>query len=118
MSKKSVVIRTWKIFVPRSRQYEDFSVEAEPVKIYKSEKYCWYLAELPASLFPQPYIVAEGGTGYILGRGTTPEAAISEAKQKASNLWSLGTYILGQQQLLGRFFANQPGFAIPKPEPI
>lgn len=117
MTKKSPITRTWHLFVPE-RGFEEFALEVTPVRLSNAAKFCWYAAQLPESAPAQyRHIVAEGGTGYILGRGPTPEDARQNARENAANRANLSCYIQGQVQILTRFFnLSNIGMVVPKPE--
>lgn len=121
--KKEAQTRIWYLFVPRRSSFEEFSVSVQRLRIARTPDIYWYLAQVPPSIatHDRQWMVAEGGTGYILAFGADAKQAKEAARAKfnLSTGWTpadAGCYIRGQMLNLKKYFSNNPDFVVPKPE--
>lgn len=113
----------WYIWNSEKRQFELHKLDATPVRFSKTPDIVWYLAEMPRSLQNEDrqYLIAEGGTGYVLAFGADKTSCRRNATKQfskegnARSQADIKSLILGQQQVLSRFFSKKPGFELPKP---
>lgn len=123
MSNPAWVEKSWWLWngATPTPDFEQCLVQARPVRIARAPAMQWYVARNPlAGDRPdRQWLVAEGGTGYVLGYGATMKGA--EKNSRARFFMSgdcLGQsdcqqYVRTHLRLLLRYKGHTPGFQLP-----
>jgi len=101
--------------------FESHELEAEAVEIAKCGKYRFFRTANPVNN-PKPgreWLIAEGGTGYVLAYGPDAQAVLKAARgrfqfeREGIREADVTCYIKGHLLLLERYVGDAPGFILP-----
>lgn len=101
--------------------FEPHELEAEAVEIAKCGKYRFFRAANPVnnSKPDREWLIAEGGTGYVLAYGPDAQAVLKAARgrfqfeREGIGEADVTCYIKGHLLLLERYMGDAPGFILP-----
>jgi len=103
------------------KTFEHHELEVEAVEIAKCGKYRFFRAENPVNN-PKPgreWLIAEGGTGYVLAYGSDAQAVLKAARGRFQfelegiREADVTCYIKGHLLLLERYLGGTSGFVLP-----
>jgi hypothetical protein len=103
------------------KTFERHELEVEAVEIAKCGKYRFFRAANPVD-DPKPgreWLIAEGGTGYVLAYGPDAQAVLKAARgrfqyeREGIREADVTCYIKGHLLLLERYVGDMPGFVLP-----
>ncbi len=120
----SYIVKWW-LWNSKLKTFEQHELTAQQVNISRCPKYRFFRAENPVN--PdcrkpgQDWIIAEGGTGYILAYGPNRDAVLLAARgrfqleKEGIREVDVTQYIGGHLGLLKRYVGNSPHFILPAP---
>lgn len=123
--KNAAFIVNWWLWNSFKKTFEQHELTVQQVNISKCGKYQFFIANnpvLPDQRKPgQDWIIAEGGTGYILAYGPDQRSVLIAARNRFQlekegiREVDVTQYIVGHLDLLKRHVGNAPGFTLPTP---
>ncbi len=104
--------------------FELHDLDVQPVSIIKCGNYRFFKVKNPMCFHKpgQEWLIAEGGTGYILAYGPDENAVLKAAKGRfqldggSISQVDVSQYIQGHLNLLKQYVGNRPGFRLPRPD--
>ncbi|MBK8968661.1 MAG: hypothetical protein H6569_07395 [Lewinellaceae bacterium] len=104
------------------KTFEQHELEVEAVEIAKCGKYRFFRAKNPVKrvVSHRKWLVAEGGTGYVLAYGATEQEALHAARARFCGDWKISPadvtqYIHAHLALLQLYVGKHPEFVLPAP---
>lgn len=123
--KKSAFIVKWWLWNSLKKTFERHELTVQKVNIAKCDKYNFFRAQNPIApdhrTPGQDWIIAEGGTGYVLAYGPDEHSVLVAARNRFQlekegiREVDVTQYIVSHLDLLKRHVGNTPGFSLPKP---
>lgn len=115
----------WWLWNSIKKTFELHELHVHKVNISKCDKYHFFRAQNPIAPDHrkpgQEWIIAEGGTGYVLAYGGDKESVLSSARNRFQvekegiREVDVTQYIVGHLDMLKRHVGNTPGFTLPAP---